>query len=489
MIDTRKEPLDRFVWESSVVPHDLRLLPDMFTITHPEGCYASEDFDIDIHSKESKFFCYLINSSRLYWRKEMEYRFGEDAAARRDYAATHPFELEGEGLTSEEIREQKRSLISKIFAIGYMLHRYKDKAKPWAPFVMDNLIGDNDQCNGGSGKSIMFDALRNLVRGEIVNARNPKLLENKFIFERVDRFTDFVCFDDCAEGLDFGQFYNVISSDILIDTKNVKSYALKYREAPKFAFTTNYVPREFSPSTVRRMIAITVSDYYHHSAEENDYLESRGIREDFGKTLFDDEYGDEEWRADYNFMLQCVRFYLSLAQMTVKIEPSIKNIIFRRYMREMSENFRSWAEYYFSEEGDNLDRLIVKEDAFNAYKAYSGVSKITMQKFKKSLTGFCYTCEWVAEFNPEPLQNSIGRILKRIKGANGALEQKEMIYLRSRKAAENHLDYNDSTDKPGTSSNGSLASVFAPAPPPVPGQGDYNEVLSQLLDDERNAYK
>ncbi|MBD5240452.1 MAG: hypothetical protein HDS64_11925 [Bacteroidales bacterium] len=488
MIDTRKESIGRYVWDSTVVPHDIRFLPEMFTISHKENSYSSEDFDIEIHNMDSKYFRYLINSSRLYWRKEMEYRFGEDIEARKAYQEAHPFDIAGEGLDYEEIREQKRSLISKIFAIGYMLHRYKDKAKPWAPFVMDNLIGDNDQCNGGSGKSIMFDALRNLVRGEIINGRNPKLLENKFLFERVDRFTDFVCFDDCAEGLDFGQFYNIMSSDLLIDAKNIKSYTLKYREAPKFAFTTNYVPRELAPSTVRRMIAITVSDYYHQSTDENDYIESRSIRDDFGKTLFDEEYSEKEWSADYNFMLQCVRFYLSLAHLSVKIEPNIKNIIFRKYMREMSDNFRNWAEFYFSEEGDNLDRLLVKEEAFNAYKAYSGVARITMQKFKKSLIGFCYTCDWVAEFNPEVLQNSSGRILKRVKASGSATpEQKEMIYVRSRKAAEAGVPVNDSADKVPLP----LSTAFPAAPASLSGhQGvsDYDAMMWAQLEEEKKYY-
>ncbi|MDE7349820.1 MAG: hypothetical protein K2N25_02035, partial [Muribaculaceae bacterium] len=488
-VDAKKEQVSTYVWEDSVVDKSVSILPDMFRITHPEGCLKSEDFDIEITDLRSNFFKYLINSSRIYWRKEMEQRFEDgQQEARMNYCAAHKFDIAGDGLTPEEIREQKRNLINKIFTVGYLLHRYKDDARSWAPFLMDNVIGQNDQCNGGAGKSFLFAALRNLSKGEKISGRQRDPLGNRFLFERVSRFTDFVYFDDCADNFPFKELYDTISSDIVIDAKNVKSYSLPFKDSPKFAFNSNYVPQEFDPSTVRRMIFVTFSDYYHQSTDDNDYIETRTIADDFGKTLFRENYTDAEWDADFNFMMQCTRFYLSLADKPVKIEPDITNIKYRKYRHDMSENFLNWAEFYFSEDGDNLDRLLVKEDAFNAYKAFSGVSKITMQRFKKSLIGFCYTCEWVAEFNPEPLRNSSGRILKRVKGANGALEQKEMIYLRSRKAAENHWDYNDSTDKPGTVSNGSLASVFAPAPPSSPGQGDYNEVLSHLLDDERDAY-
>lgn len=491
-VDSKKEQVSTYVWEDNVVDKAVSILPDMFRITHPEGRMKSEDFDIGILDMRSSFFRYLINSSRVYWRKEMEYRFEEgQEEARKAYCDAHRFDIAGEGLSPEEIREQKRNLINKIFTVGYLLHRYKDEARPWAPFLMDNVIGQNDQCNGGAGKSFLFVALRNLVNGQKISGRQKDPMGNKHLFERVSAFTDFVYFDDCADNFPFKELYDTISSDVIIDAKNIKSYSLPFREAPKFAFNSNYVPQEFDPSTVRRMLFVTFSDYYHQSSEDNDYIETRTIADDFGKTLFRENYLDEEWDADFNFMMQCTRFYLSLADKPVKIEPDITNIKYRKYRHDMSENFLNWAEFYFSEDSDNLDRLLVKEDAFNAYKAYSGVSKITMQRFKKSLVGFCYTCEWVADFNPEQLRNSSGRILKRIRNGNGTTEQKEMIYLRSKKAAENHWQLNDSTEKMGVPANGSLASAFAPAPAPPSssGQGDYNEVLSHLLEGERDSYR
>ncbi len=488
-IDAKKEQVSTYVWEDSVVDKTVTVLPEMFRITHPEGQYKSEDFDIEILDNRSNFFRYLINASRIYWRKEMEYRFEDDQKeAREAYCTAHRFDIAGEGLTAEEIHEQKRSLINKIFTVGYLLHRYKDDARPWAPFLMDNVIGQNDQCNGGAGKSFMFVALRNLVNGEKISGRQKDPVGNKFLFERVSRFTDFVYFDDCADNFPFKELYDTISSDIVIDTKNIKSYSLPFKDAPKFAFNSNYVPQEFDPSTVRRMLFVTFSDYYHQSTDDNDYIETRTIADDFGKTLYRENYSDEEWNADYNFFMQCTRFYLTLADLSVKIEPDITNIKYRKYRHDMSENFLNWAEFYFAEEGDNLDRLIVKEDAFNAYKTFSGVSKITMQRFKKSLIGFCYTSDWVDDFNPEQLRNSSGRILKRIKGANGAMEQKEMIYLRSRKAVQLHCPLNDSTDRMTYPSGICAPGAFPPPPPSMAGQGDYNDVLSQLLENESNAY-
>lgn len=436
--DNRSAATGRYVWEENVIDHNINFMPDMFEITHPEGCYDSEDFDIKILENTSNYFRYLINSSRLYWRKELEDSLSEmqpDEAER--YLREHRFDIAGPNLTPDEIQEQKQCLINKIFTIGFMMHRYKSESRAWAPFVMDNVIGENDQCNGRSGKSFMFRALSNFTKWLKLSGRNPKLLENQFAFEQVSKHLGIVVVDDCDEYLPFKQFYDNITSDITINTKNVSAYTLTFNDAPKFAFTTNYVPKEFDGSSVGRMLFVVFSDYYHQQTEENNYNETRQIRTDFNKDLFGSAYTEAEWEADINFILQCVRFYLSVAPYPVKIEPKMDNIIFRKYLRDMSDNFREWAEMYFNADGDNLDTEIVREKAFEDYKRFSGVTKITMQKFSKSLRGFCYTCDYIDSLNPEELHTSGGRILRRIEDpVSHEKVQKEMIYLRSKKEAD-----------------------------------------------------
>ena len=428
----------RYVWEDNVIYHNIKFLPDMFRITHPEGCYESEDFDIDILSQESNYFKYLINSSRIYWRKELEKELADLPHEEQErYRKENRFNIAGPGLTAAEIQEQKQCLINKIFTIGFMMHRYKSMSRAWAPFVMDNVIGENDQCNGRSGKSFMFWALSNFTRWVKLSGRSPKLLENQFVFEQVNKNLGMVVVDDCNEYLPFEQFYDNITSDITINTKNVSAYTLKFLESPKFAFTTNYVPKDFSGSSVGRMLFVVFSDYYHQRTEDNDYLETRQISSDFNKNLFGSNYTEAEWEADINFILQCVRFYLSVSNLPVKIEPQMTNIIFRKYLRDMSDNFRDWAEGYFSLTSGNLDREIVREKAYEDYKRFSGVSKITMQKFSKQLKGFCFTCDYIDCLNPEELHTSNGRILRRIEDPlTHQKVQKEMIYVRSMQEAD-----------------------------------------------------
>lgn len=433
--DNRRGSLGRFVWEKKVIDHNVTLLPDMFRISLPESGNP-EDVDIDVLDTSSKFFSYLVNSSRIYWRTELEENLeGKPAGEAEEYRRVHKFDIAGPGLAPEQVHEQKRCLVNKIFTIGYMMHRFKSPSRAWAPYAMDNLIGDNDRCNGRSGKSFMFIALTNFLDHVQLSGRNPKLLENNHLYERVSRNTDMILVDDCAEYLPVKQFYDSISNGIVVNPKGTTSYVIKYTEAPKFAFTTNYVPKEFDPSSRARTIYCVFSDYYHEQSEDTDYFETRKIRDDFGMDLMGVEYSDADWNADINFVMQCLRFYLSNATRNVKFEPDLRNIIFRKHLLDMSDNFRDWAEYYFAEGSDNLDREIVRSEAFEDFKRYTGLHKTTMQTFSRGLKGFCYTADHIDCLNPEELHTSGGRILRRITDENGVRKMCEMIYVRTKKAA------------------------------------------------------
>lgn len=441
--DMSRSSSGRYVRESDVIPHNIKLRPDMFEITNHEGKYSAGDFDIKINDLSSKYFCYLVNSSRLHWRKELEY-FPESMTAdeRTRYATDHKFDISGPLLDEAEIQEQKQCLINKIFTIGYMLHRYKSDSRPWAPFVMDNVIGENDQCNGGSGKSFMLRSLQHLTNWLKLSGRNTKILDGQFPFEQINKSTGIVVVDDCDEYFPFKPFYDNITSDITINAKNISAYNLSYKDSPKFAFTTNYVPKEFDPSTVRRMLFVVCSDYYHTATPDNNYIETRTIASDFGKNLFSESYSDAEWEADINFFMQCVRFYLSVAHLPVKIEPDMSNIIFRKYLRDMGDNFRDWAELYFSDGsadggGEHLDCIIFREDAMDDCMRYTRNGRMTPQRFKKQLIGFCYTCDWIDELNPADMLNNGSRITRRRENpVTHQMETKEAFYIRSKRAAE-----------------------------------------------------
>lgn len=184
------------------------------------------------------------------------------------YRTEHKFDIAGPLLTTEEIAEQKLNLINKIYAIGYNLHRYKSPSRAWAIYAMDNKIGDEEQCNGRSGKSFLFKAFRFFMQTVNLSGRNPKLLDNPHVFDQVDKHTGFVLIDDCDRYFPIKQFYDMVTGGMTVNPKNNKSFFLEFEESPKFGFTTNYVPRDFDSSTNARMLYMVFSDYYHEKTPE-----------------------------------------------------------------------------------------------------------------------------------------------------------------------------------------------------------------------------
>ena len=420
-----------YVWAENVIGHDFRLLDDFFTITKTTDDEGEMHFSITINKVGSNLMGYFINSSRLFWRKEMETRFDSDQE-RRQYQQAHRFDINGESLTDEERQEQQQNLINKIFTLGYMLHHYKSPSRAWAPMAMDNKIGEEGECNGRSGKSFFFKVLSLLMKTVKLSGRNPKLMDNPHVFDQVTQHTQMLLVDDCDRYLNTGLFYDNITSDMTVNPKNNQSFTIPFEESPKIAFTTNYVPADFDPSSEARLLYMVFSDYYHQKTEENDYRESRSIRDDFGKDLFSKTYSEEEWNQDLNFILQCVRFYLSVSDEPVKLLPPMRNIVFRKLKQDIGSNFEDWAQVYFSPDGEHLDVFVPRTKVFDDFKNHGGkVQNMTSQRFMQKLRYFAQICPWVEELNPEDARNSHGRVMRR-DPANPVAGPVEMIFMKKK---------------------------------------------------------
>lgn len=434
----------RSVWDNKVIPHKVNILPPMFGYKHTLDAEGRDIFDLTVKDHKSCFLNYLINTSRVHWRKELETAWENKGVDEADqYRAEHRFDIAGPLLSPEEINEQKLNLLNKIYAIGYNLHRYKSPSRAWAIYAMDNKIGDDGECNGRSGKSFLFKSFRFFMRTVNLSGRNPKLLDNPHVYDQVDQHTDFVLVDDCDKYLPVSQFYDNITSGMTVNPKNNKSFFIEFEVSPKFGFTTNYVPRDFDPSTNARLLYMVFSDYYHEKTADNDYLETRGIRDDFGHNLMTNDYSEENWNWDLNFFAQCLQFYLALAEDGIKVQPPMENIIKRKYKADMGSNFEDWAYSYFAEEGEHVNEYIQRDIAYDDFIASSKVTKglWTMQRFTKALKGFTNLCPYIDTLNPGEMLNKDGRLLKKVDG-----QTKEMIFLRTVKRPGN---FSPKIDKDG----------------------------------------
>ena len=411
--------IQRFVWDDEVIDHKFKRLDPSFKITkRPDG-----SLDIDVKKKDSIFLNYLINASRMFWRKELEENLeGMEPIAQEAYRSANKFRIDGPNLSIPEIQEQKQHLINKIYSIGYLLHRYKDPSRPWAVFAMDHRIGDDGESHGGSGKSICYKAVRQFMKTVTLDGRKSKLTEDQFIYENVTVHTDYILIDDANQYLDFQFFFAPLTGDLTVNPKNNQRFIIPFKDVPKIAITSNFVVRNLDSSTERRLLYTVFSDYYHKNSNDH-YREDRTVKDDFGINILMDDFPEKDWNDFYNFMLECCQFYMNHD----KIEPPMNNVEQRNLISVMGEAFHGWADVYLSAENNRLNTLVDKVDAFEDFKR-STRSQWTTQKFSKALQAWAKYYGWVLD--PSDFKNGQGRIIRKV-DKEGKSQSVEMIYIKT----------------------------------------------------------
>lgn len=367
---------DRFVWKESIIRHDYRQMPPMFTVERlDDGTYHVNFAD----NPPSKLLHFLVNASRLYWRKEDE---------------------EGLELTDAEHTEEHLSLVSKMAAVGYLLHSHKSEAEAWAIICQDSTLGEiEDECNGRSGKSFFLKAVSRMLNAFPLEARVPSVVDNRFLFDGVTEATDLIVVDECHKNLNFDFFFGKITGDLRYEEKGNHPVLIPFARAPKLAFATNYVLRRHDPSTEGRLWPLVFSDFYHVATKKNDYRETRTIRDDFGCNLMGTDYSEADWQADIAFMVQCVQFYLSLSAEEHRIMPPMSRIEKREQMAAVGKDFKQWADDYFAEDSGNLDCEIKCNEVLSSFNAETRFNW-SQTKLTQRLKTYCELASHIHCLNP-----------------------------------------------------------------------------------------
>ncbi len=428
----------RYVWEKEVIQHHVKKQDSFFTIAEKDGSYG-----IEINpDHDCEFFRFLINTSRVHWRKELEERLdtysAEDKAA---YLEKFKWSVNGDLLSEEESLEQMQHLIAKICSFGYLLHRYKDPAEAFVVWAMDYMIAENEEnaSHGGTGKSMAYGSLEHLMTTVKLEGRNPKLTANPHVLENVTEHSDLLFIDDAYEYFDFNFFYSSVTSFMTVNPKGTKSYELSFDQSPKICIPSNFPPRNTDKSTRRRLWFTCFSDYYHKNPN-NEYREERVPKDEFGRSFFKDWDG-EEWNRYLNFMAQCIQAWLQFGQ----VEPPLDTVMKNTYRSQMGANFQGWADNYFSEENDRLNRFTPRYMAYQSY--VNEVDKsIKPQSWLQKLQSWCrYNDMALNPTGETPKKNKDGRFTSWVekmeyKGGSwqksGKKEAVEMLYLRTTDDAE-----------------------------------------------------
>jgi hypothetical protein len=212
----------------------------------------------------------------------------------------------------------------KVFCtvLGYLIHNYKDPANPKMVILIDQVIGELEAANGGSGKSLFFKAIRHIRN--LVELSGKKLQSNsRFAFQRIDVWTDVILVNDASKTENLENWYNITADGFMTERKYEKEQFIPYHLSPKVCLSSNHmIRRPEGNSSERRIHEIEVSDYYG---------KDRNPQDEFGRALFGDEWTNKDWREFDNFIVFCVQYYLQFGLLT----PPKINILKRKLIAEV----------------------------------------------------------------------------------------------------------------------------------------------------------
>lgn len=290
--------------------------------------------------------------------------------------------------------EASRHFLSKVTAMGYMLHRYRDSGLLKAVIGMDGKMSEVGTSNGRSGKSLIGEAIRKLIPTAYIGGKKKDLTDDRFKWEEVDERTQNVFIDDVRPNFDFEAVFPEITGDFQIEGKGIKRYTLAREVSPKIYITTNHALRGEGGSFRDRQILLGFSDHYNDKHKPID---------DF-KTLFFDEWDHYQWNLFYNMAAMCLHLYFKYGLIDAPTEKLEK----RRLRQEIGEAFLDWAEEYFNNAYNLRNRKLEKSTMFNEESIQSGKGYLVkfpreklytnINRFKKKLRQYCQFQGW--EFNP-----------------------------------------------------------------------------------------
>lgn len=369
-----------FFQEDKVIDHDFTKLPPMFEFEEIPDADGVKRYYIMPKTDTCKLFNVMIKTSMIYWQKEES----------------------GLQLTEDEEKIENQCLAAKMFGIGYLLHRHREKSRDWAPLLLDNNTRiDSNVAEGGSAKSFLFTDVLPACGYKVVKyvAKKKNPMEDDFIFDQVTVDTDLFYIDECPDGFEYDKLNAFITDTLIINKKNKSRFTIPYLEAPKISCITNFAPHDFGGSAMRRFMHELYGDYYHYASPTNGYTTSRTIKDDFGMVLFGDNYPEEDWNRDFNFLLQCEQFYLhTVSELNDKISPNLSDVIKRHNSSQFTSEFDDWANRYFSD-ANHLNTGIIAEFMVHDYNS-SGISpQINKKELKRQLKAWV-SCQEGLEFNP-----------------------------------------------------------------------------------------
>jgi len=364
------------IWADQKKDFPAKKLPDLLQVSRSED--GTFSYSITPEGQKCHFLKFLENTSRFTWRKESMITDGDESVT----------------ISDEESYENVVHFLSKLCALGFMLMEYKDPSVAKAVIAMDgkqSMVGDS---NGRTGKSLIGELLKSVLRTASINGKKRDMDTDNFLWNDVDESTRIVFIDDVRQGFVFEDLFFVITGDWTVNYKGGRRITIPFQSSPKIYLTTNHALKGSDDSHKDRQWLIAFCDYYNSQHKPID---------DFGLRFFSD-WDFDQWNLTWNMLAMCIQLYLRYGV----IEAPGERLEQRKLRQEITEDFISWADEYFSDD-EHINTRLARKDLTDKFFEYAPQQRkyITATEFKKKIVKYC---KWKGyTFNPQRFDRITGK--------------------------------------------------------------------------------
>lgn len=308
--------------------------------------------------------------------------------------------------TDDNDLDKNKKMLSVVASIGYMLHRFKDPTNAKAIVVADKALRHASENNGGSGKSLLAEALKQVINLCTIDGKNFNF-NAAFPFQKVDIDHALLNFDDVRGNFDFERLFSLITGDFSFSKKNVSDISIPFEDSPKIYITTNHSLKGFGSSMRRRQHVIEFSNYFSD--------ERRPI--DVFKKMFFTQWDPTDWNGFFSFISEAITVYLNNGL----VEFPLENYGMNKILDQCGEEFVDIME----------EEVFIKLLEQNEYK-----TKELFMKFLESVKGM---------HREKTQQNTFTKYIKMWAEEKGLLVN---AHVNGERVRRNSIDYITFTKKP-----------------------------------------
>jgi len=270
-------------------------------------------------------------------------------------------------------KEQFGRFLALKTALGYLLHTYKDPSLIKIIIFLDENIAFDGTANGGTGKSLLSEALSKCKNLVFVEGKNLKT--GSFKNQRLSLTTDIVAYDDVGRDFSQEELYSMSASGVVVEKKRQDEIHIPPELAPKFMVSSNYIVKGTGGSSdIRRRYEFELANYFTVKRTPIDIYKRR----------FFEEWDAEEWNLFYQFMMECVQAFLTHGL----IEAQPINLKRNRLINATSIEFEAFSRKLKADK--QYDKRVILA---RFIKEYKNLSDLSSKMFTSWLKEYCAQSE------------------------------------------------------------------------------------------------